>query len=106
MATQQDGPRKIDVHLSLTRPLLLMGCEREPLLISATIATALIFLLHNAVIALLGVAFWVLTVAALQRMAKSDSELTKTYIRHARYRTFYPAQSSFAAIRPQLKKHQ
>ncbi len=32
MTTQQNGPRKIDVHLSLTRPLLMMGCEREPLI--------------------------------------------------------------------------
>jgi len=42
----------------------------------------------------------------LQRMAKADHQLTGVYIRHARYRSFYPAQSSFAAITPTIKRHQ
>jgi type IV secretion system protein TrbD len=106
MATQQNGPRKVDVHLALTRPLLLMGCEREPLLISATLAATLVFVLGKIVFALVGVAFWVLAVAVLQRMAKADYAMSKVYLRHVRYGTFYAAQSSFAAINPNIKKQQ
>ena len=47
MSAPSSGPRKIDVHLALTRPLLLMGCEREALLISATIAATLVFVIGN-----------------------------------------------------------
>jgi len=106
MKTQQSGPRKIDVHLALTRPLLLMGCEREPLLISATIAVTMVFVLGKIIFAILGVAFWALAVAVLQRMARSDYELTKVYVRHVRYATFYSAQSGFSAIDPNIKKQQ
>lgn len=106
MAAQQNGPRKIDVHLSLTRPLLMMGCEREPLLISATIAVTLVFMLGNLVLAVAGVAFWVIAVAIMQRMTKSDSQMSKIYLRHVKYRSFYPAQPSVNAIVPTLKKQQ
>ena len=105
-AQQQSGPRKIDVHLALTRPLLLMGCEREALLISATIAATLVFVIGQIAFAVLGIIFWVAAVAALQRMAKADFQMLKVYLRHARYKTFYPAQSSVSAINPNIKKHQ
>lgn len=106
MSSAQNGPRKIDVHIALTRPLLLMGCEREPLLMSATLAVTLVFVLGNLAFAILGVAFWVLAVAVLQRMAKADHQMTQVYVRHARYRTFYAAQSSYAALVPTIKKQQ
>jgi type IV secretion system protein VirB3 len=106
MATQQNGPRKVDVHLSLTRPLLMMGCEREPLIISAVIAVTLVFMLGNLWFAIAGVAFWVISVGVLQRMAKSDYQLSTIYIRHSRYKTFYSAQSAVSAIVPNIKKQQ
>jgi hypothetical protein len=41
----------------------------------------------------LSVAFWVGTVAVLQRMGKADPLLRQIYARHVRYRPFYPAKS-------------
>jgi type IV secretory pathway TrbD component len=106
MATQQNGPRKVDVHRSLTRPILMMGCEREPLIISALVAVTLVFMLGNLVFAIVGVAFWMIAVGVLQRMAKADHQMSTIYVRHSRYRTFYPAQSSVTGIVPNVKKHQ
>jgi type IV secretion system protein VirB3 len=106
MSGQQNGPRKVDVHLSLTRPLLMMGCEREPLIMSALIAVTLVFMLGNLALAIVGVAFWVISVGVLQRMTKSDHQLTKIYVRHTKYRAFYAAQSSLASIVPTIKKQQ
>ena len=106
MSAQQNGPRKIDVHRSLTRPLLMMGCEREPLIISAVLAATLVFMLGNLFFAIVGVLFWVIAVGVLQRMAKSDHQLSSIYLRHTKYRTFYSAQSSVHAIVPNIKKHQ
>lgn len=101
-----NGPRKIDVHLALTRPLLLMGCEREPLLISATIAVTLVFILGKITFAIAGLAFWALAIAVLQRMAKADYQMMKVYVRHARHRSFYPPQADTTAILPNIKKQQ
>ncbi len=84
----------------------MMGCEREPLLISAVIAVTLVFMLGNLVLAIVGVAFWVAAVGVLQRMNKADSQMTKIYLRHVKYRSFYPAQSSVAALAPTIKKQQ
>jgi type IV secretion system protein VirB3 len=106
MSAQQNGPRKIDVHLSLTRPLLMMGCEREPLIISALLAVTMVFMLRSIVLAIVGVAFWVISVGVLGRMSKSDSQMSKIYLRHIKYRSFYPAQASLNALPPTIKKHQ
>jgi type IV secretion system protein VirB3 len=106
MSAKQNGPRKIDVHLSLTRPLLMMGCEREPLIISALLAVTMVFMLRSLVLAIVGVAFWVISVGVLQRMSKSDSQLSKIYLRHIKYRSYYPAQSALNALPPTIKKHQ
>jgi type IV secretion system protein VirB3 len=106
MAIQQNGPRKIDVHRSLTRPLLMMGCEREPLIISGVLAVTLVFMLGNLAFAIVGVAFWLISVGVLQRMAKSDHQMTAIYLRHTKYRSFYAAQASPHAIVPNMKKHQ
>lgn len=98
-----DGPRKVGVHLSLVRPLLLMGCEREPLLLTAVITVALVFVLGNLIFAIVGIAFWTVAVALLSRMAKHDPQLSAVYIRHARYRSFYPAQASIDAVTPTIR---
>ena len=42
----------------------------------------------------LAVAFWLGAVAVLQRMGKADPMLRQVYMRHVRYRAFYPAKSA------------
>lgn len=93
-----DEPRRAPIHPSLTRPLLLGGAERELVLMNGTIIAALIF----------GVGFhWVsLTIAtllataghwALTRAAKYDPRLSRIYVRHVRYQSYYPARPPIAA---------
>lgn len=88
-----DQPRTVPIHVSLIRPILLMGAERELVLISAIIAAVLVMSLERPLFAVVGVAFWALTVAALQRAAKNDPMLSRVYLRHTRYRSYYSAQS-------------
>jgi type IV secretion system protein VirB3 len=93
-----EGPRRTPIHVSLTRPLLLGGAERELVLANGTIIAALLF----------GVGFhWAsLTVAALlataghwglRRAAGHDPQLSRIYLRHIRYQDFYPAQAAVQA---------
>jgi type IV secretion system protein TrbD len=88
-----DQPRAIPIHLSLIRPILLMGCERELVLSSAIIAAVLVLSLERLVFTIAGVVFWSLSLAALQRAAKADPQFSRVYLRHVRYRAYYAAQS-------------
>jgi type IV secretory pathway TrbD component len=74
-----------------------MGAERELVLISAIIAAALVLSIERLLFTVVGVVFWCLSLAALQRAAKADPQFTSIYLRHARYRTYYPAQSHVTA---------
>lgn len=88
-----EQPRTIPIHASLIRPILLMGAERELVLISAIIAAVLVMSLERPLFAVVGAVFWALSIAVLQRAAKNDPVLSRVYLRHTRYRTYYPAQS-------------
>ena len=88
-----DRPRSIPIHLSLIRPILLMGAERELVLISGILAAVLVMSLARLLFTVIGVVFWALSLGALQRAAKSDPQFTRVYLRHTRYRAYYAAQS-------------
>ena len=88
-----EHPRTIPIHVSLIRPILLMGAERELVLISAIIAAVLVMSLERLLFTVVGVVFWALSLAALQRSAKSDPLFSRVYLRHTRYRAYYSAQS-------------
>ena len=93
-----DAPRRALIHLSLTRPLLLAGAERELVLVNGTIIAALIFGVgfHWAsltmAILLATVGHWGLT-----RAAKHDPQLSRVYVRHIRYQEYYPARAAVQA---------
>jgi type IV secretion system protein VirB3 len=97
-----DRSRTIPIHLSLLRPILLMGAERELALISAIIAAVLVLSLERLLFTVVGVIFWSLSLAALQRAAKADPQFSRVYLRHARYRAYYAAQSRVSARVPSI----
>jgi type IV secretory pathway TrbD component len=99
-----DQPRTIPIHSSLMRPILLMGAERELVLISAIIAAALVLSIERLLFTVVGVVFWCLSLAALQRAAKADPQFSSVYLRHARYRTYYPAQSHVTAHESSIRE--
>ena len=70
-----DKPREIVIHQSANRPNLLLGGDRELVLVMVMIAGGLAF-----------------SLAALQRMGKADPLLRQVYLRHIRYSAFYPAK--------------
>ena len=88
-----EQPRAIPVHLSLIRPILLMGAERELVLSSGIIAAVLVMSLERLIFTVAGVLFWTASLAALQRAAKADPQFSRVYLRHVRYRAYYAAQS-------------
>jgi type IV secretory pathway TrbD component len=82
------------IHRALSRPNLLMGADRELVLITGLAATILIFVVLTVYSALFGIAVWIVVVAALRMMAKADPMMRRVYIRHISYKPTYRATST------------
>lgn len=86
--------RKIPLHPSTIRPLLLAGAEREVTLVNGVLTVALTFYttLYLSVflgIAVVGVGLFAQFVA--RTAAKKDPMGLKVYKRHIHYKPWYPA---------------
>lgn len=88
-----DRPREIAIHQSANRPNQILGGDRELVLVSILIAVSLAFSLATWWGIALSLIFWVGSVAIFQRMGKADPMMRQVYLRHIRYRPFYPAKS-------------
>ncbi|NEH49615.1 conjugal transfer protein TrbD [Rhizobium leguminosarum] len=94
MAESLPGLRRNRIHRALSRPNLLMGADRELVLITALAAVILIFVVLTVYSALFGIAVWIVIVGALRMMAKSDPLMRQVYIRHIAYKHYYKATTS------------
>src|SRR5450755_193623 len=84
-----DTPRVVPIHQSAHRPAQIRGCDRGLILITLFAAFSLLTVWGFA----LSAALWFGAVAVLRRMGKADPLLRQVYIRHLRYREWYPAKS-------------
>lgn len=82
------------IHRALSRPNLLMGADRELVLLTGLASAILIFVVLTWYAAVLGAAIWLVAVAALRMMAKSDPLMRQVYVRHIAYRPAYRATST------------
>ena len=82
------------IHRALSRPSLLMGADRELVLITGLATVILIFVVLTWYSALVGVAVWIGVVAVLRMMAKADPMMRRVYIRHIGYRPHYRPTST------------
>ena len=92
-----DAPREVPFHESANRPNLLLGGDREMVLASAILAAMLVFAVMKWWSVFPGVLLWLAAVAVLARMGKADPLLRQVYVRHIKYRSFYPAKSRLSA---------
>lgn len=82
------------IHRALSRPSLLMGADRELVLITGLAAVILIFVVLTPYSVLFGVAVWFAVIGLLRLMAKSDPLMRRAYLRHISYKPYYRATSS------------
>ena len=85
--------RRLPFHRVLHRPNLFLGGEREPALLTLLVAGGLAVSGMNTVSFLVGAALWFSAIPVLRWMAKADPHMSKIYLRHIRYRGYYPARS-------------
>lgn len=85
--------RQISVSRSLNRPILLLGAERKPVIITLVLTGLLILSDISLFRIILGIVFWVIAMGLLRLMAKADPNLIQIYLRRLKYKAFYPACS-------------
>ncbi|CAN7730109.1 VirB3 family type IV secretion system protein [Ensifer sp. ENS07] len=90
----ETGLQRNRIHRALSRPNLLLGADRELVLITGLAAVILIFVVLTVYSALFGIAVWIMVVGALRIMAKSDPLMRKVYLRHISYRPSYRPTAS------------
>lgn len=94
MAESLSGLQRNRIHRALSRPNLLMGADRELLLLTGLAAVILIFVVLTVYSAIVGIAVWIVIAGMLRIMAKADPLMRKVYIRHISYRPYYKATTS------------
>ncbi len=86
--------RTTPIRQSGNRPNLFMGGDRELVMFSGLLAFALIFSAHEIKATIFGIVLWIFALFVLRLMAKDDPQLRHVYLRHRRYKTYYPARST------------
>ncbi|MCZ4432014.1 conjugal transfer protein TrbD [Agrobacterium sp. SOY23] len=94
MADNLSGLHRNRIHRAISRPNLLMGADRELVLITGLAATILIFVVLTVYSALVGAAIWIVVIGVLRMMAKADPLMRQVYVRHVSYRPYYRPTTS------------
>jgi type IV secretion system protein VirB3 len=94
MANPLSGLQRNRIHRALSRPNLMMGADRELVLLIGLMAIILIFVVLTIYSAVLGLVTWIVAVGVLRAMAKSDPLMRRVYLRHVSYRQHYRATAS------------
>ena len=87
------GLRHTPIHRALYRPHLFLGGERELVLITGVFSFGLAVTSLTWVAVGIGAFIWVVSVAALRWMAKSDPPMSRVYRRSLSYASYYPPRS-------------
>ncbi len=85
---------RIPLHKFSFRPNLVMGCDRELIMFSGLMAFSLAFTAMSLPAAIYGACLWIVSLFFLRLMAKADPKMRHVYLRHIRYKHYYPARST------------
>ena len=83
------GLTRTALHRALNRPNLILGGERELVLLSGLIAGGLIVSALNLLAVLVGTAVWLGCLAMLRMMAAAAPDMSRIYRRQLKYRIYY-----------------
>ncbi len=85
--------RKIKVARALTRPALIAGCERTPLIALGMVCT-IMGITMNPYMIFGAICILAIGIGVLRRMAKSDPIMIKIYLRHIKFQKRYMSKPS------------
>jgi type IV secretion system protein VirB3 len=84
--------RRTPLLQSLTRPILLLGGERENIILLACLALSLCTVGRDVLSVGLAIVLWTVGIIASKWTAKTDPWATKIFLRSLLYRDFYSAR--------------
>lgn len=99
-----DKQRRIPIHRALNRTSLILGGERELVLMTMLFAALIGFTASSWIQLVIGALFWIAIHTMLVEMARNDPSMSKVYMRHVRYKAYYPAQTGMQAQLPNASK--
>lgn len=85
---------KVDIYAALNKPNLLLGCDRELLLMTGVICFALVFTGFSILTMSFGIILFFVASFFYRMMAKADPLMRLIFTRQLKYKRFYPARSS------------
>ena len=86
--------RTMPIRRAGNRDNLFMGGDRELVMFSGLLAFALIFSAQELRATVVGVVLWFGSLFVHRIMAKSDPKMRFVYLRHRRYKAYYPPRST------------
>src|SRR2546422_5699045 len=100
----QSAPTTHVIHASLVRPALYAGVEPAVVMVEASVAFALVFVVGFHLVTLLLAFFWLTAVhSTTVWVAKQDAQMSTLYVRSLFAQDYYPAhagvQAAPAAVR-------
>ena len=98
-----EANKGVPIRQSLTKPIMIAGAERELMILvgfsSAMILTAGMSFLATTIAAIV---FFVGTYLA-RALAKEDPYIIKIFLRHIKYRNYYPATEKLEVPEKEIK---
>jgi type IV secretion system protein TrbD len=94
MSDLDDRLLRSPIHRALSRPSLLLGADRELVLLTGLASAISAFVVLTWYSVLFGLAVWIVILGVLRMMAKSDPMLRQVYVRHLRHRRSYRPSAS------------
>ncbi len=91
---QMSGLRYTPFYRALHRPNLFLGGERELVMSIGVICAGLIVSSQNWPATLVGSIVWFVSLSICRMMAKIDPHLVRVYLRHLKYKNYYPPRST------------
>jgi type IV secretion system protein TrbD len=92
--------RSIPIRRVGNRDNLFMGGDRELVMFSGLVAFALIFSAQELRATIFGLVLWLGALFACRLMAKSDPKMRFVYLRHRKYKGYYPPRSMHFRLNP------
>jgi len=89
---------------SLTRPILLLGGERENVILLACLSLGLCTAGRDVLSLILALFIWIIGIIASKLTAKIDPWATKIFLRSLLYRDFYNAREKINTPKSILKR--
>lgn len=86
--------RTIPIRRAGNRENLFMGGDRELVMFSGLLAFGLIFSAQDLKATIFGLILWFGALFVFRLMAKADPKMRNVYLRHRRYKSYYPARST------------